>query len=737
MITLPQGHVLNGTYEIKSTLGQGGFGITYHGVDRYLASEVAIKEFFPGDEVTRLPNNTVVTRGENKANFDFGLDRFLQEARIIASLKHPNVIQVQTFFKANGTAYLVMPFVQGTTLDEAITERFWCEVDIANFLYWILDGLSYLHKAGLIHRDIKPANILLLEDGTPLLLDFGAARYSSSKIKTAILTEGFAPPEQYETEGKQGSWSDIYALGGVAYQMVTGSPPSENALNRKSKDKLKPAVEAAASRYNPDFLQTIDDAMRPKIKNRLQSAEQWLKRLQPIFIRAEHAYTQKLFTSLWATKTQSKYVKLGKLLEGYGYKNRTATAIDKISRYLRTVGLCSNLDTYYPTTRDGNVTIKPIESPLDPAHLAPTEADSQLPTEILAMACQEQEFIASFFRSIGIEDLRSRLSDDGSAWLLSTGSAQGRIRIVDEGSAEASFSIEATLMELPSDSDRQLALMRELMVANLQQPHAIRFGIMDNLAITSAILLIAGLRQEDFDETVFSVMSITDNLDDELIARYGKVHRVERREVAAISAKEIPWSSLPEEDDAYEKLVRHLLRQAGAAQEKPIHFGFINFMQAGDGDKKSGSPSWYDPPLSKIGSVSMIARAPQTLQAHPYLSTLRCRDYSFVSLEESNVTETGESTFLDAVRQPLMDLPPEKNAPPYWFETMFRHCKGKAFAYCSVAPPPANLLLLAQRHNVEIIHLGFERDDAKEVQARRYFHFNQNEGRYDKGTCLS
>ena len=99
MSNLPQGHVLHDTYEIKSTLGQGGFGITYYGVDLLLNSEVAIKEYFPRDEITRLPNNTVVTRADSQASFKLGLDRFLQEARIIASLKNHNIIQVQTFLK--------------------------------------------------------------------------------------------------------------------------------------------------------------------------------------------------------------------------------------------------------------------------------------------------------------------------------------------------------------------------------------------------------------------------------------------------------------------------------------------------------------------------------------------------------------------------------------------------------------------------------------------------------------
>ena len=618
-----------------------------------------------------------------------------------------------------------MPFVQGTPLDKAIENRFWCEVEVAQFLSWILDGLSYLHGAGLIHRDIKPTNILLLKDGTPLLLDFGTAHYILSTSKTVIVTNGFAPLEQYDPHGNQGPWSDIYALGAVAYQMVTGAPPSEDALCRMTKDMLPLAVDTAASRYNSDFLQIIDDALRPDIESRLQSADEWLERLLPILDRAEHAYTKNLLTSLRATKKQIKYVKLGKLLEGYGYKNRVTKGVDKINRLLRTVGLCSDLDMLYPATLDAKVRITLIESPLTPASLVQITDISQLPTRILPKPIQKQEFIENFFRSIGTEDHRSHLNEDGSAWLLTTGSAQCRISIIEEGNAEAFFSIEATLMELPSNIEMQIALMRKLMDINLLQPRGLRFGLKDNLVVTSATLSISGLTQEDFDETVFSVMSITHNLNAELIAQYGKTNPVERKEIASASAEALPWSSLPDEDDAYEKFVTHLLRQAGVPQEKTIHFGFINFMQAGDGDKKSGIPSWYDPQLSKIGSISMIVRTPLALQTHPYLSTLRCRDYSFVSQEESNVTDAGETTFLDAVGQPLVDLPHERNTPRYWFETMFCHCSGKVFAYCSVMPPPANLLLLAKKHNVEIVHLALAGDDAKEVQANRFFHFNQ------------
>jgi serine/threonine protein kinase len=264
---LPVGWALN-EYRIESLLGGGGFGLTYLAHDTLLDCKVAVKEFLPTDIAVRGEAQRVLPRaGPAVRMFEQGLRRFLDESRALATFRHPNIVRVSRFFEANGTAYMVMDYVQGRTLNQWVRERN-DAIDRTTLLAIVkplLDGLQVVHDGGFLHRDIKPANICIRDDGTPVLLDFGAARryHDTEHTLTAIVTPGFAPFEQYHSHGNQGPWTDIYSLAAVMYWLVTGQRPVESAA-RVHNDPLPPAVKAAdAGIFGASLLRAIDWALEP------------------------------------------------------------------------------------------------------------------------------------------------------------------------------------------------------------------------------------------------------------------------------------------------------------------------------------------------------------------------------------------------------------------------------------------------------------------------------------------
>ena len=272
-LALPPGHVLN-EYRIESTLGIGGFGLTYLATDGNLNLRVALKEYLPGDLANRGDDSSVQPKSaDTSETFNWGLDRFVDESRTLASFRHPNIVRVMRFFKANNTAYMVMEFVDGQALsDWARANRPVTELALRNVLLPLLDGLEVVHKSGFLHRDIKPGNIFIRDDGSPVLLDFGSARNASIGSElTAIVSPGYAPLEQYHSHGKQGPWSDIYALGGVLYWLVTGTRPLEAAA-RVRNDPMPPVIQSADhSRYSADLLTAIDWMLTPAEDQRPQT----------------------------------------------------------------------------------------------------------------------------------------------------------------------------------------------------------------------------------------------------------------------------------------------------------------------------------------------------------------------------------------------------------------------------------------------------------------------------------
>jgi len=275
MNALPTGYALH-EYRVEKVLGVGGFGLTYLALDSNLNLRVALKEYLPADIAQRGADQAIGPRSADTAEtFGWGKQRFLDESRTVASFRHPNIVRVMRFFEANGTAYMVMEFVEGAALGDWIkTRRPLAEAQAATIVAPLLDGLEVVHKAGFLHRDIKPGNIYVRDDGSPVLLDFGSARQKSSEL-TAVVSPGYAPFEQYHTQGKQGPWSDLYALAGVLYWMVTGSMPQE-APARIRADNMAPAVQCGdRKRFRPEFLAAIDWALTPYEDQRPQTVPEW------------------------------------------------------------------------------------------------------------------------------------------------------------------------------------------------------------------------------------------------------------------------------------------------------------------------------------------------------------------------------------------------------------------------------------------------------------------------------
>ena len=274
---LPDGHEIH-EYELERVLGSGGFGITYLGHDHNLDKPVAIKEYLPSDLAIRKDNIEVLAKSDtNQSDFDWGLDRFLEEARILARFDHRNLVKVYRFFEAHGTAYIVMEYVEGETLSQRLERGSLSEAEWLQMLNPLALGLIKVHKSNWLHRDIKPANTLIrTEDGSPVLVDFGAARMAigaHSRSITAIVTPGYAPMEQYSSKGNQGPWTDIYALGAMSYKALTGTTPPD-ATDRVMDDELQPI-----SQLNPNLSPTLAAAIERSLcirpDERPQSVEAW------------------------------------------------------------------------------------------------------------------------------------------------------------------------------------------------------------------------------------------------------------------------------------------------------------------------------------------------------------------------------------------------------------------------------------------------------------------------------
>ncbi|MBZ0091871.1 MAG: serine/threonine protein kinase [Burkholderiales bacterium] len=271
---LPPGYQLQ-NYRIGRQLSHGGFGIVYLAYDEN-DEPVAIKEYLPASLATRSGSDVVqATSGENLAGFRYGMKCFFEEGRALAKIAHPNVVRVTNFFRANDTVYLVMRYERGKTLQYLIHNQ---KADITdNFIRRVfaelLNGLREVHTHKLLHLDIKPANIYIRLDGSPVLLDFGAARQTlvnEKNMLTPMYTPGFAAPEQYNRHDELGPWSDVYSVGASLFACLAGQAP-QAADARMVKDKYVSAKKIWRGLYSDHLLETIDWCLRLNHLERPQS----------------------------------------------------------------------------------------------------------------------------------------------------------------------------------------------------------------------------------------------------------------------------------------------------------------------------------------------------------------------------------------------------------------------------------------------------------------------------------
>jgi len=276
-------------FVIERLLGLGGFGVTYLARDESLGVWRALKEYLPDHWGTRFGDGTVGPPTEAHADdYEWGLRRFLQEARMLAQFRHPHIVQVFQVVEAYGTAYMVMEYVEGRTLEEVVaTDGPLPEERVRALLLSLTDGLSAMHAEDLLHRDVKPANVMVRVDGSPVLIDFGAARQAMgarASDVTQFSSPGYAPYEQYVTGARegtvadrrahQGPWTDIYALGAVAYWALSGKVP-DAATVRMLSDDLPSVAKVASRGVSAGLTSAVDAALAVRAQDRPQSLHEW------------------------------------------------------------------------------------------------------------------------------------------------------------------------------------------------------------------------------------------------------------------------------------------------------------------------------------------------------------------------------------------------------------------------------------------------------------------------------
>lgn len=289
---LPCGTVLHGKYVIGRVLGQGGFGITYLAQDYFSKELVAIKEYYPSTMATRSSSNSVFAyTDERSRGFKTGMGLFLQEAQTLSEVSgHPNIVSVHEYFEENGTAYFVMDYVDGESLKNYLVRHGnKISFDTAKkILLPIMDALDNVHAKGIIHRDVAPDNIVITRDGNVKLLDFGAARYSIGEMSQSldvILKHGFAPKEQYSRHGKQGPYTDVYAMAATFYTAITGTVLPDS-IDRDENDEMIPPSRMGVL-IPPRAEKALCKALSPKAEDRYQTMQEFEKALSNQTVRVD------------------------------------------------------------------------------------------------------------------------------------------------------------------------------------------------------------------------------------------------------------------------------------------------------------------------------------------------------------------------------------------------------------------------------------------------------------------
>ena len=285
-LALKPGSILNGRYTVGRVLGQGGFGITYIALDDNTGERVAIKEYFPTEFAGRgiTASSVQVHSDEQEENFEYGRACFLEEAKTLAALNgDEHIVRIYSYFEENNTAYFVMEYVDGVGLDKYMAQNGGrlSHEEASRLLLPLMGSLEAVHARGIVHRDIAPDNVLITKGGTAKLIDFGAARYSTgekSKSLDVILKHGFAPKEQYMRRGRQGPFTDVYALAATYYYAITGKVPPE-AIERIDDDNLVPP-----SSLGVKLPESVEDALFKALEvnapDRFQSMSEFYQAMQ-------------------------------------------------------------------------------------------------------------------------------------------------------------------------------------------------------------------------------------------------------------------------------------------------------------------------------------------------------------------------------------------------------------------------------------------------------------------------
>lgn len=311
---LPDGLEIAG-YRIVKKIASGGFSIVYLAYDED-GNAVAIKEYLPSSLALRQPGELVpAISAENLPVFRIGLKCFFEEGRALARISHPNVVSVVNFFRANDTVYMVMAYESGRSLQDHIIRRrdkgerpLVSERFIRKMFNQVMNGLREVHANKLLHLDLKPANIYLRMDGTPILLDFGAARQTLRADQPKLYpmyTPGFAPPELYVKNGNLGPWTDIYSIGASMFACMVGAPP-QPADQRKTNDRMEDHFRKLESMYSRELIQVIRWSLRLEPLERPQSVfalqkalrEQVVEQKEPDLIEKVTAKLRNMFSGL-------------------------------------------------------------------------------------------------------------------------------------------------------------------------------------------------------------------------------------------------------------------------------------------------------------------------------------------------------------------------------------------------------------------------------------------------------
>ena len=284
---LPKGYRLQ-EYEIERVLGEGGFGITYLAKDTRLKKQIVIKEFLPRDFASRKSDTyqIIPDSGEKRKTYQYFLKKFEEEAILLASIKHLNIVKVTRAFEANNTAYFVMDYIEGESLKSYISSHgTLSEEKVLKIMIPILEGLKEVHKKNFLHRDIAPDNIYIAKNKMPILIDFGAARdlnQDKSHSLASVVKKGYSAPEQYISTSKHTPATDIYAVGAVMLTMISGKVPPE-AISRMYNsiiDPIETLLNRYKGKYSQKFLNVIAKAMSLEEKDRFQNVselqESWL-----------------------------------------------------------------------------------------------------------------------------------------------------------------------------------------------------------------------------------------------------------------------------------------------------------------------------------------------------------------------------------------------------------------------------------------------------------------------------